>query len=203
MSVPASATKSVTTYSFALALTEPVDKKNTHDQLYDGLAKIGGEWYQPAAGEQRRIQYVKKADFLICRSTHQPTAAIYLEESIEVSNGDYLKIELRLPASSRTPPGHPRGKNKIEPLKDADKVPYFSQVLSKHGMGVLSMTQKPAVGNSIYFNANGHKVLIKTCDVVATIKVTDIDAFINAYKNGVGRYKTYGCGMLNITKIEG
>lgn len=202
MSIPTNKTKSTTTYSFALALTEPLDKKNTHDQLYEALAKVGGDWYQPAANEQRRIQYVKKADFLICRSTHKPTAAIALEETTEVSNGDFLNVEVRLPASSRTPPGHPRGKNKIEPLKEEDKIPYFSSLFAKHGMGVLSMTQKPSFGNNIQFKGKGAQVVVRTCDVVATVKVTDVDAFINAYQLGLGRYKTYGCGMLNITKVE-
>lgn len=203
MSIPTNKTKSATTYSFALALTEPLDKKNTHDQLYDALAQVGGDWYQPAVGEPRRVQYAKKAGFLICRSTHKPTAAIALEETIEVSNGDILNVELRLPASSRTPPGHPRGKNKMEPLKEEDKIPYFSQLLSKHGMGVLSMTQKHSFDNNIQFKGASARVVIHTCDVVATVKVMDVEAFINAYQLGVGRYKTYGCGMLNITKIEG
>ena len=68
-------TQKTTSYTFALALTDAVDKKNTHDQLYDALALTGGDWYQAKGSEPRCIQFIKKANFLICRSTRQPPRA--------------------------------------------------------------------------------------------------------------------------------
>ncbi|WP_339343535.1 type I-E CRISPR-associated protein Cas6/Cse3/CasE [uncultured Psychrobacter sp.] len=193
-------TQKATTHSFAITLTEPLDKKNIHDQLYEALAKTDGDWYQPAENETRRIQFVKKSEFLVCRSTHKPTSAISLEKSIEVSNGDHLRLEVRLPGSKRTLEGDPRGKGKTVPLLPDEKTPFFTDLLSKNGMGVLSLTHKYSPGNDIAFKSSVN-VVIDTCDVTAMIEVTDAEKFMNAYLYGVGRYKTYGCGMLNVTKL--
>lgn len=200
MSAQNNPTQKAITHSFAITLTEPLDKKNIHDQLYEALAQTGGDWYQPAVDEKRRIQFVKKSEFLVCRSTHKPAAAISLEKSIEVSNGDHLRLEVRLPTIKRTLDGDPRGKGKTVPLSQEEKAPFFTNLLTKNGMGVLSLTHKYSPGNDVSFKSSV-KVVIDTCDVTAMIEITDAEKFMDAYLYGIGRYRTYGCGMLNVTKL--
>lgn len=190
------------TYTFAITLTQAVESRNVHDQLYDALLATDGSWYQSENNEPRCIQFVRKGDFLICRSIRNPPDGIALEEVLEVSNNDYMQIEVRLPKSRRTHAEHPRGKGKSVPLHHHETTTYFKDLLSRHGMGVLNIDVKPAYNHNVFFKANGATVDIQTCNVTATVKITDAKAFESAYLYGVGRYKTYGCGMIQPKLIK-
>lgn len=190
-------------YMFAITLSEPIREKNTHDQLYEALLATPGNWYQAQPNEPRCIQFIRKGNFLICRSTRKPPSDIALEETLEVSGSDYMQIDVRLPKSRRTDRDHPRGKGKSIPLHDHELADYFKALLSRHGMGVLSLDIKPAHDHNIFFTVNKAVVDIQTCDVRATVKITNAADFESAYLYGIGRYKTYGCGMIQANKIEG
>ncbi|MCY9874528.1 type I-E CRISPR-associated protein Cas6/Cse3/CasE [Vibrio barjaei] len=45
----------------------------------------------------------------------------------------------------------------------------------------------------------GHKIVINKALITGRLEVVDQDKFAAAFQNGIGRAKTYGCGLLELT----
>lgn len=196
-----------TVWSFGFGLAEPLSKINAHDQLYVALNNEKGDWYDAKGNESRRLQFVQKSnhngqDFLLCRSNTQPenTNLFYQEQTINVKKGESIKLSVRLPAVRRFV--H-KGKTSMRTILDSDKDDYYSGVLERFGMKVLTIAWAAAPESTVVFNKKNSKVVIPVNDVAAHVEIVDAKIFIEAICNGVGRYKTYGCGMINTEKLKG
>lgn len=207
MSQPTAATAEATVYSFGFGLAEPLAEKNAHDQLYIALNNEKGDWYDAKGSESRRLQFIHKSngngqEFLLCRSNAQPhtTNLFYRAESMAVSTGDKVKISVRLPAVRRLAQ---KGKTSMRSILDSDKDDYYSGILERFGMRVITIAWASAPESTIVFTKKKSKVVIPVNDVAANVEIVDAEKFIDAFCTGVGRYKTYGCGMINTEKTKG
>lgn len=200
MSDVAEKTKTALVYSFGLCMEKPLVEKNAHDQLYDAFKPLKDDWYQAKGNENRRIQFIQKDDVLLCRSSVEPRGIAFNEKEIKVTDGDKLKIVVRLPAMRRLK------KNDVTrsvPIKSEDKDDYYSGILNRNGMEVIAVDWEEKRENTVFFTNKKAKVTVPVDDVFAIITVTDADAFIESMQQGVGRYKTYGCGMIEILRVKG
>ncbi len=182
-------------YLFAMRLTEELNKKNAHDQLYSSLKSLGSEWYQPAKDEDRRIQFVQIGSLLACRSTVKPEGVDFALIEVKASAGDSLDIKVRLPMMHRY-----RDENgaKYMPIKKEDKVKLYTELLERNGMKVESLAWRGAFDETIYFTKKKNKVAIPVDDIKALVRIEDADKFSHSLLHGIGRCKTYGCGMISI-----
>ena len=193
--------QSTTVYSFAFGLSQPLSKRNAHDQLYTALMAEKGDWYKPR-DEARCIQFVQKVNdtgqaFLICRSNTQPTNTnlFFKENVISVATGETIKVDVRLPAMRRLVQ---QSKTRMKPILDGDKESYYGAILERFGMRVNAVGWASVPASTIFFTKKSRKVTIPVDDVTAQIEVIDAELFIQAFRSGVGRYKTYGCGMIHV-----
>lgn len=196
MSLDSQNKASTEVYTFGVHLTESIRKKNTHDQLYKALEKLGDDWYQPEQGEQRRIQFLQANNTLICRSNKQPVGIEYKKTQFCVSDGDTLKLKVRLPALYREKITEKKSKTRL--LGDDEKEAIYTSILERIGVtcDLLVWVNNPAV--TVEFKKGGNKVILPLDEVVAVVEVVDSEKFIYAINNGIGRFKTYGCGMVRI-----
>lgn len=200
MTTPSQKSQKTVVYLFGLHLSKSLADANAHDQLYEAFKPLKDDWYQATDDESRRIQFIQKENALVCRSSVEPRGLEFLAEHVEVSNGDQIKVNIRLPAMRRLKRNNV---TRTIPIKKEDKVEYYSGILNRNGISVdkLEWVGRPA--NTVFFTQKKAKVAIPVDDVSAVITITDAAAFINAMQCGVGRYKTYGCGMIVIVKDEG
>lgn len=199
MSDVAEKTKTALVYSFGLCMKKPLTEKNAHDQLYDAFKPLRDDWYQAQGDENRRIQFIQKDDALLCRSSVEPKGLPFKQNEIEITDGEKIKIVVRLPAMRRLK------KNEITrsvPIKQEDKDDYYSAILNRNGMEVDVIDWEERRENTVFFTNKKKKVTIPVDDVVAIVTITDAEDFIKSMQQGVGRYKTYGCGMIEILKTK-
>lgn len=52
-----------------------------------------------------------------------------------------------------------------------------------------------------HFRREKKKVSVSTVTFEGVLKITDAEAFIASLRNGIGRAKAYGCGLLTIAKL--
>lgn len=193
-------TKTVTVYTFGLCMKHPLSEKNAHDQLYDEFKHLKDDWYQAQGDESRRIQFIQKDNALLCQSSVEPKGLAFNKKEIKVTIGDRVKIRVRLPALRRLKKDNV---TRMIPIKSEDKDDYYSSILERKGVEVYAIDWEEKRENTIFFTNNKRKVAIPVDDVDAIVLVTDLDAFINSIQQGVGRYKTYGCGMIEVVKNQG
>lgn len=185
-------------YLFALRMKENIKEQNAHKQLYAALKDLDNDWYQPTDSEDRRIQFVQQGEMLICRSTVEPVGvqSIMIEQTVTV--GETLDIRVRLPMMRR----HRNEKGtRFIPIKKEDKTEFYTALLNRNGMEVKNLKWYGALDNTVFFIKNKHTVAIPVDDIKATVTITDAKAFASSLLYGIGRCKTYGCGMISV--IEG
>lgn len=190
-------TKSAVMYSFALIMPKPLTERNAHNQLYDMLKPLKSDWYQARDNETRRILFVQHHNALLCKSSVMPEGVAFKEEVNEVTTGDRIKISVRLPAMRRF---RQKGVTKLIPIEFEDRDDYYSGILSRSGADVDSIEWLPNPDSTIFFKSGSTMVTIPVDDVSAWVSVKDAELFAEAIVRGVGRYKTYGCGMISIIK---
>ena len=191
------ATKSAVMYSFALIMPKPLTERNAHNQLYDMLKTLKSDWYQAKDDENRRILFVQHSNALLCRSSNKPQGVAFKKEVKEVTTGDRIKISVRLPAMRRF---RQKGITRLIPIELEDRDDYYSGILSRNGVEVDSIEWLPNPDSTIFFKSGKTMVTVPVDDVSAWVSVKDAEMFVEAILRGVGRYKTYGCGMISIIK---
>ena len=121
-----------------------------------------------------------------------PEGVAFKEEVNEVATGDRIKISVRLPAMRRF---RQKGVTKLIPIEFEDRDDYYSGILSRSGAEVDSIEWLPNPDSTIFFKSGSTMVTIPVDDVSAWVSVKDAELFAEVIVRGVGRYKTYGCGM--------
>lgn len=182
---------------FALGLSEDIKEKNAHQQLYAALKNLDGDWYEPQGTEPRRIQFVQLGSHLACRSTVKPEGVSSITIEISAKAEQVCDIKVRLPTLRRERDENSKVKGCIA-IEKKDKVGFYSNILNRNGMETLDLVWEAAIDETIFFSKNKVTVAVPVDDIQATVKIKDVFKFIDAILHGVGRYKTYGCGMISI-----
>ena len=98
-----------------------------------------------------------------------------------------------------------RRENKAIPLTTPTEIiSWFSAYMSKKGMTIdmnMLSLDKLWVDKFTKGNLGEHTVTINKCILSGILHVNDKDLFINAFSNGLGREKSFGCGLLRLSPI--
>lgn len=218
----------VTLYHHALQAPKPQSglnpqPANLHDLIYQTLEATvfkqdGKRWFDTIKDQQRLILYwdAKTSRAVIRSATKPPEHLGFKTTTHQINKGEVIRLQVRLACQKNTSgqPGKnflqrigmskeeflasdPRGKGKYK-LNAAEKKNYVTNVLKNAGLAVdklhLSPNYSTAV-RSIKFN-------VQTVDVTAICTIEDVKRFADALKFGIGRYKTYGFGLIRFQKIE-
>ena len=90
-------------------------------------------------------------------------------------------------------------KLKVIPIKDVTEIKkWFVNKCLKNGMEVNCSSLDLISKKADIFKANNIKNVINKCVVQGQLKVIDPEKFRYAIFNGIGRSKTFGCGLMQV-----
>ena len=93
-------------------------------------------------------------------------------------------------------------KLKVIPIKDVTEIKkWFVNKCLKNGMEVNCSSLDLISKKADIFKANNIKNVINKCVVKGQLKVIDPEKFRYAIFNGIGRSKTFGCGLMQVLPI--
>ncbi len=93
-------------------------------------------------------------------------------------------------------------KRKVIPIKDVTEIKkWFVNKCLKNGMEVNSNSLDLISQKADIFKANNIKNVINKCVLQGQLKVIDQEKFRYAIFNGIGRSKTFGCGLMQVLPI--
>lgn len=88
-------------------------------------------------------------------------------------------------------------------LSEEKRDEWFRNVMIHNGAEVLVLSQTPeSTIWGIKKDADGktHRIYAKSVTYTGALRINDTEKFWNIFSNGIGKAKSYGCGMLMITK---
>ena len=167
----------------------------------------------PHQGSKFLFRYDKRCRMLIISSEYKPSSN-YFYQFFEVNKKDITIIEnyedklfknieqdkcykFYLEANAITR----NEKSNATFVKQENLNEWIDKRASDNGFVILRNTPRERYGFPPTKTVYGKKgVPIYTADFKGTLKITDIEKFQKALTNGVGRSKTYGCGLLWINE---
>ena len=95
-----------------------------------------------------------------------------------------------------------RVRNRARAIHDEAKIVqwFLDNASQKWGFEVAPHAVSLEQTQQIYINGK-HKTFVKQAKLSGVLTVTDPAVFANSFYNGIGRQKTFGCGLLQITPI--
>ena len=88
---------------------------------------------------------------------------------------------------------------RVIPIKDRESIrEWFLKVSAKNGFEVDSQYLEIEKIYADIFVKSNHKVTINKARIKGSLKVTNQELFSKAVFNGIGREKSFGCGLLQI-----
>lgn len=158
--------------------------------------------------EERQIQWVDKggdafSKHIMIFSTSEPRNIIDVvtldieTKEIPLSMLDYgmYRFETVVNATMR------QGEKRILPVKGEEAIENWFNTRSENwGVEFISVEVE---GTEIDSFAAKHPITISKAKVIGSFKVTDKEKFTKTFKNGIGRSKSFGCGLLQIMPIQG
>ena len=83
--------------------------------------------------------------------------------------------------------------------KEADILAWAADRLLKNGLSLKSLLVSPHTRRTSRLKG----ITVSTVEVTGVVLVTDPVKAVQALMNGIGKEKSFGCGMLCLTKIDG
>jgi hypothetical protein len=129
----------------------------------------------------------------------------------KIDNGDVVKVFIRTVPSKKIRHTGRKNSARIGLFKKADRVGWIERKLSESGVIVMKDPyQCPLIiengATHIAFQHSNHQKSkgdhqLTAYDYIATVQIQDKELFINNVKNGIGPYKSYGCGLILIGAV--
>lgn len=180
------------------------NKKSAHNVLFKNLSSLDDstKWLSNAP-DNRIVQFVSYPGQVIARLNKEPLHVICHKIDNTFNEGAEIKIAVKLCGSLE------RKKKLVNNaavmlegkiLNDDEKLSLANSLLKRAGLDVLGVAINDT--ENIKFFKNNRQVQIKTFEAFATCKILDLHSFINAWNTGVGKRRTWGCGMLRLIESE-
>lgn len=119
---------------------------------------------------------------------------IFKEVGIPTSEWYQVKVSLNPIVEKREDK-----KNSVRiPLIHEEQINAFvRRIFTRHGFEIKSFSASKPIKT-----ISNRKITFTKSEVVGIVKVVDQQKFINAVENGIGKEKSYGCGMLCLIPIN-
>lgn len=173
-----------------------------------------------------RIDSIGKATYILVQSGIRPDFTHIVEQfglpasnqawdTIDISdflesieNDQMWRFRLRAnPVHSVKIPDNNNSRGKIfAHLTVKQQEDWLISRVQKNGFNIVKSAEEYCVSikeiEPMKFKRDGDKVTINAVTFEGTLVVEERDLFINSIKNGIGRAKAYGCGLLTIAKVQ-
>ena len=172
-----------------------------------------------------RIDNIGKATYILVQSNVRPDFTHIVEQfglpasnqtwdtidannffaSIENSQVWRFRLRANPVHSVKNPDNSARGKVFAHVTAKQQKDWLISRV-QKNGFSIVKSADEYCVDiketELMKFKREGDKLTINAVTFEGVLMVEDRDQFINSIKDGIGRAKAYGCGLLTIAKVQ-
>lgn len=128
-----------------------------------------------------------------------------------IDNGDTVKLFFRTVPSKKVQRDGKKNSARIGLHQRDDRLNWVERKLSEHGATIVrDLCKCPLILENgftkIVFKHFNHQKNKGDCeltayDYVVTVQIKDRDLFLNMVKNGIGPYKSYGCGLILIGAV--
>lgn len=166
----------------------PQQGNTAHMQLFTKLKADKQDWSSREGN--RLVQFVVINGIIIARVNQMPIEIPSVEYKIEVKNKQKVKLVIRWMRNNnkRKPP------YTVTPQSDEKIMQSVSESLQQNGVNVESIDVVD-VTPEIMFAKNKY-IKLPAVDVGVIGEIQDVNKFAQAWYRGLGRYKTYGFGMI-------
>lgn len=189
-----------------------------HDGLFDILIKdsliengsdnkrLAENKWITTSENQRKVQFVEFDDYIFARLACKPYSLQYKEINFSLSTNDLVEVVINFPAVyEKYSYTNNDGEKVTLPrkfLSDLEKIEYATKRLSDVGIKFNDVSLTSNDNRTAYFRKNKKIISLLSYEVRVIATVTNVELLHNAYMSGIGRRKTWGFGMLRITKLE-
>lgn len=175
----------------------PVRGKSAHHQLFTALKRDGQDWSE--SSHVRKVQFTVTHGHIVARMNQQPSSIPCKPVSLAVNSGDTFQIQVRIAGQmpSRTFQGGRKEKARDYTPEEMDT--HVRKMLERLGE-VSDFSLIPGDSTPIH---KGTRILttVTAWELSAKIVIADESAFAAAWSQGLGRFKTYGFGMIREKKL--
>jgi hypothetical protein len=174
--------------------------KSAHEILFKNLNSLDDKtkWLSNSS-DQRVVQFVAYPEHVIARLNKEPRHVICLKVQKTFSTDQEIELAVKLCGSLEKKKKIIGTEVKVSNgriLTDDEKLEFAENILIKSGLNVLGLAIQDS--ENIKFVKNKRIVQIKTFEVHAKCKIIDLDKFVEAWNIGIGKRRTWGCGMLRV-----
>lgn len=184
-----------------------------HSTVFSLFKALNIRDFTPNHPDKKTILFYANKQFIICRTNGQIDGIPLKEEFCDFKKNEMITGSITLPRD--TPKSimtkaqfdayvekHGRKPKysqqvKYHRLLDEEIPEYATRLLNTAGLEI----QQLKFNDGSDFAVSGRNKAIRSVDIHFDAKIVDIDAFKNAWFNGIGRNKTYGFGMLRVVKL--
>ena len=189
----------------------PQQGNDLHMTLFKALERSGIKDFAPDNPQRKNIVFHTNGKHIIARTSSvlDGNPIPMSKETLDVVNGSEIQAIVTLSRDRRIMTSkeereafikkHKRlpksNENHINiRMTDDDVNAYIPTLLEKAGLSdvVFKISDSPLS----YQDMSKRRKSFKTMDISFTAKVTDLEAFEQAWLNGIGQVKTYGFGMI-------
>lgn len=155
---------------------------------------------------ERKVQFVEFDDYIFARLVCKPYSLQYKEINFTLNSGDKIEVVINFPAVfEKYTYTNNEGEKVTLPrkfLSDIEKLEYATRKLSNIGIDFDNILLTHNDNRTIYFRKNKRVISLLSYEVRVIATVNNPQLLHNAYTSGIGRRKTWGFGMLRITKLD-
>ena len=171
----------------------------------DNKSLAENKWITTAENE-RKVQFVEFDDYIFARLVCKPYSLQYKEINFSLIPGDQVEVVINFPAVyERYTYTNNEGEKVTLPrkyLSDIEKLEYATRKLSDIGIDFNDIALTNNDNRTIYFRKNKRIISLLSYEVRVIATVNNPEILHSAYTSGIGRRKTWGLGMLRITKLD-
>lgn len=175
-------------------------KKSAHQVLFKNLNSLDDntQWLSNSC-EQRIVQFVAFPDMVIARLNKEPKHIIC--QKIEKTFTLEQEIELTVKLCGSLERKKKTGQDGITVLEgkilnEEERHELAKQILLRAGLEIIGLVTQET--DNIKFFKNKRVVQIKTFEAYAKCRIVNLESFSAAWYAGVGKRRTWGCGMLRV-----
>jgi len=118
-----------------------------------------------------------------------------------IQNGQSLRFRLRGNTVYSVPMGKDKRGKVVPHVSEAHKKQWLVQKSEKHGFALNDFAITEMGQQRFYRNGKQKPVELSHATFEGTLTVTDAELFKSALVLGIGRAKSYGCGLMTVIKI--
>lgn len=188
---------------------ESLFKILVNDSLIENAEKnklqAENKWVTTAQNE-RKVQFVELEDYIFARLACKPNTLQFKLIHFTLKQNDQVEIVINFPAVlEQYKYKNDLGEQLTLPrkyLSVVEKIQYATRKLSEIGITFDQVDLTDNDNRTIYFRKNNKTISLLSYEVRVIANVVEPQLLLQAYNNGIGRRKTWGFGMLRITKLD-